>query len=123
MEPCQEKAIADIAKVIIFPSTTPTALPVEINSGGTVMTKRTTKSVLAVFEYCVKAALLASKEGFGEIQFIGEIPVCYSMYDFWNHRYNCDRDIKKFMALTEDIPNNIEKYLSLKSTIRLVDEE
>ena len=60
---------------------------------------------------------------FGEIQFIGEIPVCYSMYDFWNHRYNCDRDIKKFMALTEDIPNNIEKYLSLKSTINLVDEE
>ncbi len=58
-----------------------------------------------------------------EIHFIGEIPVCYSMYDFWNHRYNCDRDIKKFMSLTEDIPNNIEKYLSLKSTINLVDKE
>ena len=27
------------------------------------MTKRTMKSALAVFEYCVKAALLASKEG------------------------------------------------------------
>ena len=117
------KNTTERAKEIIFIYTTPTALPAETNSGGTVMTKRTMKSALAVFEYCVKAALLASKEGFGEIQFIGEIPVCYSMYDFWNHRYNCDRDIKKFMALTEDIPNNIEKYLSLKSTINLVDEE
>ena len=41
---------------------------------------------------------------FGEIQFIGEIPVCYSMYDFWSNFHNCNRDIKKFMTLTEDIP-------------------
>ena len=60
---------------------------------------------------------------FGEIQFIGEIPVCYSMYDFWSNFHNCNRDIKKFMTLTEDIPKNIEKYLSIESTIKLMDEE
>lgn len=60
---------------------------------------------------------------FGEIQFIGEIPVCYSMYDFWSNFHNCNRDIKKFMTLTEDIPNNIEKNLSIKSIIKLMDEE
>ena len=60
---------------------------------------------------------------FGEIHFIGDIPVCYSLYDFWYNHHNCDRDVNKFMSLTEDIPNNIAKYLSIKSTISLVDEE
>ena len=57
------KNTTERAKEIIFIYTTQTASPAETNSGGTVMTKRTMKSALAVFEYCVKAALLASKEG------------------------------------------------------------
>ncbi|MBS7310878.1 MAG: hypothetical protein KIG70_06795 [Treponema sp.] len=58
-----------------------------------------------------------------EIHFIGEIPVCASMNEFWYSYHNCSRNIKKFMTLTEDIPKNIEKYLSIKSTIKLMDEE
>ena len=58
-----------------------------------------------------------------EAKFIGEIPVCTSLSYFWYNHHNCDRDIKKFMELTDDIPNNIEKNLAIKSTIRLVDEE
>lgn len=58
-----------------------------------------------------------------EIYFIGDIPVCYSMYGFWNSHNNCGRDIKKFMALTDDIPNNVEKYLLIQSSISLESEE
>ena len=58
-----------------------------------------------------------SKETF----FLGEIPVCYSMYNFWYNHNNCDRDIKKFMALTDDIPKNLEKYLIIESAIELQD--
>ena len=58
-----------------------------------------------------------------ETYFIGDIPVCYSMYGFWNSHNNCGRDIKKFMALTDDIPNNVEKYLLIQSSISLESEE
>ena len=58
-----------------------------------------------------------------ETLFIGEIPVCVSMNEFWDRQHTCSRDIEKFMDLTDDIPNNIEKNLAIKSTIRLVDDE
>lgn len=58
-----------------------------------------------------------------EVPFIGEIPVCDAMDTFWKSHQNCSRDIKKFMELTDDIPNNIEKYLVIRSGIELSDED
>lgn len=57
-----------------------------------------------------------------KIWFIGEIPVCYSTYRLWNDSCNVSHDIKKFMNLTDDIPNNIEKNLIIQSSIELLDE-
>ena len=58
-----------------------------------------------------------------ETLFIGEIPVCVSMNEFWDRQHTCSRDIEKFMALTDDIPNNIEQYLVIRSGIELSDED
>ena len=58
-----------------------------------------------------------------ETLFIGEIPVCVSMNEFWDRQHTCSRDIEKFMALTDDIPNNIEKYLIIGGGIELLDED
>ena len=58
-----------------------------------------------------------------EVHFIGEIPVCDSMDSFWKSHHNCARDIQKFMELTDDIPNNIEQYLVIRSGIELSDED
>ena len=55
--------------------------------------------------------------------FIGEIPVCSSMHAFWTEENWCYRDIKKLMHITDDIPNRLEKYLSIKTSMELKSEE
>lgn len=55
--------------------------------------------------------------------FLGEIPVCYSMAQFWNNFVYYYRDVEVFIALTDDISNKIEKYLTVHSKIELQDEK
>ena len=45
--------------------------------------------------------------------FIEELPVCYSLLFFWNSCFCCDRNIKEFMNITDDIPNKLEKFLDI----------
>ena len=54
--------------------------------------------------------------------FIGELPVCESMWEFWNKCSGHGPDVDKFMKVTEDVPNNLEKYLTVVGTMDLMEE-
>ena len=45
--------------------------------------------------------------------FIEELPVCYSLWFFWNSCSFYDCNIQRFMTITDDIPNKIEKFLDI----------
>ena len=53
--------------------------------------------------------------------FIEDIPVCNSLFSFWNHRYGCCSDIQKFLYITDDIQNRLEKFLFIENRITLTD--
>ena len=57
--------------------------------------------------------------------FIGEIAVCSSMSAFWHFRDDCGcgRNIEKFMYITDDLPNRLEKNLHKEITMELKLEE
>ena len=56
-------------------------------------------------------------------EYFEEIPVCRSLSYFWRSYSGCGRDIKKFMYLTDDIPNRIENNFKITSVLCISDEE
>jgi hypothetical protein len=57
-----------------------------------------------------------------EQHFIGELPVCESMWEFWHKCSGHGPDVDNFMKVTEDVPNNLEKYLTVVGTMDLMEE-
>lgn len=54
-----------------------------------------------------------------KVHFIGETPVCNAMYDFWKKLKYYGLDIDTFMQLTDDVPENIEKYMTINTSMKL----